>query len=127
MGGARVLGMAGFVWALAGAPAQASPANSLADLFTQLDACMASVRLAPGTDVTVRFMLNRRGGIIGKPRITHAGWAGDEAERKRSAASIAEGFDHCLPAAITDALGGAVAGRLITYRLEGRESPQRKA
>jgi hypothetical protein len=99
------------------AAAETAPANTLQELFAQLDRCLAPVRVARGTDVTIQFMLNRRGGLIGKPRITHAHWEGDETARKATAASIASGFNHCLPAAITDGLGGAIAGRLIVYRL----------
>ena len=109
-----------FVVAFA-APAQTAPApvNTLKDMFAQMNQCMADVRLAKGTDVTVQFMLNRRGGLIGKPRITHGHWTGDDADRKASAASIAQGFDHCLPIKISDALGAAIAGRLMTYRMRG--------
>jgi hypothetical protein len=102
---------------LAAAPALAAkPANSIQDLFEELDRCMVSVRMAEGTDVTVQFMLNRRGGLIGKPRLTYAHWVGSDADRQASAASIAQGFDHCLPLPITDSLGGAIAGRLIVRR-----------
>jgi hypothetical protein len=99
--------------------AAAEPANTLQSMFGELNQCMATVRLSKGTDVTVQFMLNRRGGLIGKPRITHAQWVGSEADRKAAAASIAEGFDKCMPVSITDTLGGAIAGRLIAYRLRG--------
>jgi hypothetical protein len=106
--------------ALARLPARADePANSLKSLGGELTRCMSAVRLAKGTDVTVQFTLNRRGALIGKPRITHAQWAGDAADRKASAASIAQGLDHCLPAAITDALGGAIAGHPLVYRFRG--------
>ncbi len=107
-------------------PALAEPANTLIALYAELNRCLATVRVAEGTDVTVRFMLNRRGALIGKPQITHAQWAGDEAQRRASAASIAEGFDHCLPASITDRLGGAIAGRLIVYRFLGRPASEEK-
>jgi hypothetical protein len=99
------------------AAAETAPANTLQELFAQLNRCLAPVRVAKGTDVTIQFMLNRRGGLIGKPRITHAHWGGDEAARKATAAAIATGFDNCLPAAITDSLGAAIAGQLIAYRL----------
>ena len=104
---------------LAGAePAGAGePANTLATVFADLEACVGNVGLEPGTDVTLQFSLNRRGGLIGKPRITHMHWAGDETARKASAAAIAEAFDRCLPVAITDKLGGAIAGRPIAFRL----------
>ena len=95
-------------------------ANSLAAMFAHMNLCMAAVRLVPGTDVTVQFSLNRRGGLIGKPRITHAHWEGDDRDRRAAAVSIADGFDRCLPVAISDSLGGAIAGRPIAYRMRGR-------
>jgi hypothetical protein len=113
--------------ACAGPANAAAPANSIQAMFAVLNRCMASVRIAPGTDVTVQFMLNRRGGLIGKPRITHAQWAGDEDQRKASAASIAQGFDRCLPLSISDALGGAIAGRLIAYRFHGPRQGEYKS
>ncbi len=103
----------------AASEAHAAPANTIDAMFADLNRCLSSVTLDKGTDVTIRFMLDRRGALIGKPRITHALWPGDNATRERSAASIAEGFDHCMPVSITDALGGAIAGRLIAYRLRG--------
>ena len=96
--------------------AQAAPANTLKDMYAMLNQCMASIPLAPGTDVTLRFMLNRRGGVIGKPQLTHAVWP-KEADPREAAAAIATGFDHCLPLAITDGLGGAIAGRPFVFRL----------
>jgi len=99
--------------------AGAEPANTLQQMFAELNQCMASARVETGTDVTIQFMLNRRGGLIGKPRITHAHWTGSDDARLASAASIARALDQCLPLPITDALGGAIAGRLIAYRLAG--------
>ena len=112
-----------FSLAASAAPAQTAPArpNTIKQMFAELNKCMngAGLRLAKGTDVTVRFALNRRGGLIGKPRITYSHWTGDEADREASAASIAQGFDRCLPLKISDALGGAIAGQLIVYRFRG--------
>jgi hypothetical protein len=110
-----------FSLAASPAPAQSARPNTIKQMFAELNACMngAGLRLEKGTDVTVRFALNRRGGLIGKPRITYGHWTGDEADRKASAASIAQGFDACLPLKISDALGGAIAGQLIVYRFRG--------
>ena len=102
-----------------------TPAGSINSMFDELNRCLVSVRLAPGTDVTVQFSLNRRGGLIGKPRITHAHWEGDDRDRRAAAVSIADGFDRCLPVAISDSLGGAIAGRLIAYRMRGRPADAR--
>jgi hypothetical protein len=110
------------------APASAGePANTLAAMFVDLNRCIGSVPLEPGTDVTLQFSLNRRGGIIGKPRMTHARWAGDDAARKKSAAAIAEAFDRCLPLPITETLGGAIAGRPIAFRLHRPAAHEDKA
>jgi hypothetical protein len=113
--------VAAFSIAVCAAAAQTAPArpNTIKQMFAQLNGCMAGVRLAKGTDVTLRFSLNRRGGLIGKPRITYGHWTGDEADRKASAASIAQGFDQCLPLNISDALGRAIAGQMIVYRVRG--------
>ena len=100
------------------APAGA-PANTLNELFAELGGCTAHVAVESGTEVTVQFSINRRGGLIGKPRLTYARWTGSADDQKRSAAAIAGGFDHCFPLAITDGLGGAIAGRMITFRLRG--------
>ena len=56
--------------------------------------------------------------VIGKPRITHAHWRATTS-REPLGGVDRQGFDHCMPAPITDALGGAIAGRLIAYRLRG--------
>ncbi len=111
-----ILGLAAALTLGAIAQTEAAPANTLKDMFAGLNHCLASVQLAAGTDVTLRFMLNRRGGVIGKPQLTHAVWP-KEADPREAAAAIAAGFDHCLPLAITDGLGGAIAGRPFVFRL----------
>jgi hypothetical protein len=112
-----ILGLAAI--ARADAAEAPAPANTIVEMFTGLKRCLALVAMAEGTEVTIQFSLNRRGGLIGKPRITYAHWTGDDAARKQSAQAIAEGFDKCLPMRITDQLGGAIAGRPIAFRLRG--------
>jgi len=104
--------------------AQAAPANTLRQLFAGLQSCMAPIRTPVGTDVTLQFTLNRRGAVLGKPKITHALWPKD-ADPKEAAAAIASGFDRCLPVEITDALGGAIAGRPILFRLMARPKEEK--
>ncbi len=124
MGKSTILPLAA-AFALSATPTLAEgPANSIKAMFAELNRCLSTVRVAQGTVVTIEFMLNRRGGEIGKPRITYAHWVGGDADRMASAASIAQGFDHCLPLPITDALGGAIAGRLILYNFRGVREQQ---
>src|SRR5580704_17154117 len=67
-----ILGLAAI--ARADAAEAPPPANSIVEMFTGLKRCLAPVALAAGTEVTIQFSLNRRGGLIGKPRITYAHW-----------------------------------------------------
>ncbi len=105
----------GVVWALAG-PVAAAPANTINEIYAGLNLCVTRIVLPAGTDVTLQFMLNRKGGLIGTPRLTHAVWP-PHSDPRTAATAIASSFDRCLPLEITEALGGAIAGRLILYRL----------
>jgi hypothetical protein len=96
--------------------ADSAPANTLSELFTELNDCLEGVTLAPGSQLTVIFALRRDGKLLGKPRITFARLQGDAEVRRELAASIAAAFGKCLPLSITDSLGGAIAGRPLTVR-----------
>jgi hypothetical protein len=103
--------------------AQAAPADNLRDLFAQFRACLTLPAGSPSAEITLRFSLRRDGGLIGKPHITFARLPPGEALQGAALEAVAAAFDHCLPARMTDALGGAVAGRPLTLRLisGGRE------
>jgi hypothetical protein len=104
--------------------AAAAPANTLRELSAELDACALQRGIDANAELTIVFMLNRRGQVIGKPRITHSRLPEDPAARGRIVANVARAIDLCLPLPITDGLGGAIAGRPIAIRLMG---PIRKA
>jgi hypothetical protein len=105
-------------------PAAAAPANTLRELSAELDACALQRGVDANSELTIVFMLNRRGQVIGKPRITHSRLPDDPIVRGRIVASVARAIDQCLPLPITDGLGGAIAGRPLAIRLMG---PTRKA
>ncbi|WP_374546825.1 hypothetical protein [Rhodoblastus sp.] len=115
--------MLGFV-AASLAPACAAPANTLRELFVQLDGCMKVVG-EPGEELTIAFSLKRDGALLGKPHIAFSKLPRDGAVRTDFLESVAGAFSRCLPAQITDALGGAVAGRRLTMRfvIRGRDFP----
>jgi hypothetical protein len=98
------------------ASAQPAPANSLRELFAQLDRCLVAPAGAPGSEITIVFSLRRDGALLGRPRISFARLSGDAAAQRRFTDGLAAAFDRCLPAAITDALGGAIAGRPLSLR-----------
>ena len=55
--------------------APAKPLNTIRDLFDALGACWEPPPLdqsSPGTEITIRFSLNRAGRLIGEPRFTYS-------------------------------------------------------
>ncbi|WP_298421755.1 hypothetical protein [Rhodoblastus sp.] len=99
-----------------GQPAFAAPANTLQELFANLDACMKGVSGDPGEQLTIAFSLKRDGSLFGKPKITFSRLPRDAAARNAFLDDVATRFNACLPASITDALGGAIAGQRLTVR-----------
>jgi hypothetical protein len=94
-----------------------APANSLGELFARLDRCLYVEGAGPaGSELTIQFSLKRSGELLGKPRITFAKFRGDWFEQRRLVESLAIAIDRCVPVAITDALGGAIAGRQLCLR-----------
>ena len=103
-------------------PALADPANTLKDLWTSLNGCLAGAGPNDGWELTLVFSLKRDGALLGKPRVTYAKLPPDQDEQKRITENIARAMNACLPISITDGLGGAIAGRPITIRLVGRKA-----
>jgi hypothetical protein len=99
-------------------PAEAAPANTLRELWAQLGECLQTADGAEGLDLTIVFSLKRDGALLGKPRITHSKPLA-EADLRRAAVSLEQAMNKCLPASITDALGGAIAGRPLGLRVRG--------
>jgi hypothetical protein len=105
---------------LAAAPARAEPANTLREIWRTFGGCFAGVRLSTDSEVTVVFSLKRNGSLNGKPRISYAKLIADQTQRASDAQAIARALDACLPVAITDGLGGAIAGRPLALRIGGK-------
>ena len=112
--------------ALPAVSAERRPADNLRELGQEISACLAPTRLSPGSEATVVFSIKRDGSLLGKPRLSYLRLPKDEAVREDDAQEIARAFAACLPIAITDALGGAIAGRPLTVRVHGRK-PDREA
>jgi hypothetical protein len=93
-----------------------APANTLQELFSQLDNCLVVPNGAAGSELTVVFSLRRDGSLLGRPRISFAKLQGSATEQRAFAEGVASAFNKCLPASITDGLGGAIAGRPLTMR-----------
>jgi hypothetical protein len=100
---------------------EARPANTLMDMRRQFAACMSGRPIGPsGSAVTIVFMMKRDGSIFGKPRIAYSRLEGDEEARRRFLDDAEHAIVSCLPFKVTAALGGAIAGRMFSITLDGR-------
>jgi hypothetical protein len=96
--------------------AASPPANTLRELFTQLNRCLAAPTGNIGSELTIVFSLRRDGSLLGKPKITFAKLPGDVSDQRKFADGVVAAFDKCLPVAISEGLGGAIAGRPLSMR-----------
>jgi hypothetical protein len=88
-----------------------------------LTRCWRAPAGSEGSTITVGITLKRDGNIFGQPSITYSKLTGDADAQKRFVATALAALAACTPVAITDALGGAIAGRRIFIRLES-QAPQ---
>lgn len=91
-------------------------ANSLRELFANLNRCISLAPGAPSGEVTIVFSLRRDGSLLGKPRVTYARLPRDQEEQRRLIENLAGAFGSCMPAPITNGLGDAIAGRPLAVR-----------
>jgi len=106
--------------------AQEAPANNLTELWRGFNVCIRMPNDNPGSELTIVFALKRDGALLGKPRITHAHLLGDADAQQAFVAEAIDALARCVPAKITDSLGGAIAGRLLSIRI-GRRPRERDA
>jgi hypothetical protein len=94
--------------------------NTIVELRRAFDACVKAPSDGTGSELTIVFSLKRDGSLLGKPRITHSRLLGDPETQKRFVAAAIAAVEKCLPINITDALGGAIAGRPLSLRIVSR-------
>lgn len=99
------------------APARAAPASTLRELFAHFGACVKPPADMPPGEITLRFSLRRDGALVGRPHVSFSRLPADETQKRAALDAAAAALDRCLPAQMTDSLGGAVAGRPLTLRL----------
>jgi hypothetical protein len=98
--------------------AEVAPANTLRELYPLLTRCWRAPSGSEGSTITVGITLKRDGAMFGRPTITYSKLTGDTEAQKRFVAAALGALAACTPVAITDALGGAIAGRRILIRFE---------
>lgn len=116
----RALALAAILALGAAGPAAADPANSIRDLWPALTRCWRAPPGTVGSEITVALSLKRNGELLGRPQITYSRLTGDAAAQRAFVASVLAGLAQCTPVAITDGLGGAIAGRRLSVRFRSR-------
>ena len=102
--------------------AASSPPASVAtldQLGPALTACFTPPDGSAGSAVTVRFSLDRRGAVIGRPAVTYARLVGKPAQKRAFVAAALDALARCTPVPVTPGLGGAIAGRPLSVRFVG--------
>jgi hypothetical protein len=93
--------------------------DTLQELWDALGACWAPPprdQARPGTQITIRFSLDRAGAVIGEPRFTYSTPALPDAVRAAYQRSLTAALRRCTPLPLSSGLGGAIAGRPIAAR-----------
>jgi hypothetical protein len=105
--------------------APAKPLNTIRDLFDALGACWEPPPLdqsSPGTEITIRFSLNRAGAVIGEPRFTYSTRSLSQEVKSAYRRAVTAALERCTPLPLSAGLGGAIAGRPISTRfIDNRE------
>jgi len=111
-------------------PAEGRPLDRIAEIGPAIRACWKPPSEDSGMELTLVFSLDRGGAILGKPRISYSRLGGDRDKQKRFVASVLAALAACTPLALTDSLGGAIAGRPFAMRFrasDGRPQIERRA
>lgn len=115
----RTLALAALL-ALAADPAAADPAGTVRELWPALTRCWRAPPGTVGSEITVALSLKRNGELLGRPQITYSRLTGDAAAQRAFVASVLASLARCTPVAVTDGLGGAIAGRRLSVRFRSR-------
>jgi len=98
----------------------AGPANTLRELFDAMSTCWKPPpldRARPGTQITIRFSLNRAGELLGEPRFTYSTPNLPVETKAAYQHAVATSLTRCAPFSLSDGLAGAIAGRPISIRI----------
>ncbi|MBP0113232.1 MULTISPECIES: hypothetical protein [Bradyrhizobium] len=99
--------------------------DTIGDLFAELRSCWSppSNNARAGMQMSVRFSLNRSGGLIGPPRMTFATAGVPVDTRTTYLNAINSSLKACLPLKLTAGFAGALAGRPIAIRYVDNRHP----
>lgn len=97
---------------------QAGRIDNLSGVFRALQACWRPPAGSgfSGQEITIRIAFKRNGEVLGQPRITYYRAGNLPDQREPFTRSVREAFTRCTPFPFSEKLGGAIAGRIFTFR-----------
>jgi hypothetical protein len=106
------------------AQAQLQQLDTIKDVFAKLYSCWRppASHVNP-MDITVVVSFNRRGVILGQPKITYESEHAGDNDRIAYRIAVMETLQRCAPLPFTEGLGGAVAGRPFAVTFRSRKRP----
>ena len=115
------------LWA-GSARAEPERLNTIRDVFAKLHSCWTPPprSRANPIDITVVVSFNREGAILGRPKITHESEQASDNDRLIYRVAVMEALQRCTPLPLTEALGGAIAGRVFAIPFRYRKKPSPK-
>jgi hypothetical protein len=101
-------------------PALAQTIDRIDAIGAVLDLCVTRALKGQGftkrRDVTLRLSFRRDGTIISAPMVTYSSPRRDESEQARFIDAVGGAFRACTPLPFSKELGGAIAGKIFTFR-----------
>jgi hypothetical protein len=110
-------------------PVAAQQLDTIKDVVERLHQCwMPPPRSQAGpVDITIIVSFNRRGAILGRPRVTYETEGASDNDRLAYRVAAMEALQRCTPLPFSEGLGGAVAGRPFAIRFWTRKTPPKPA
>lgn len=105
-----------------------APLGHASQIGPAIQACIVwpkGLEAYPFMEITVIFSLKRSGELIGPPRLTFASFRGSPEKRAILIQETVKAIEGCMPLHMTEALGAAMAGRLIRFKLTYRQGEER--
>ena len=115
------------------ARAEGERLNTIRDVVVAIHKCFHPPPLSKANpiDITAIVSFNREGAILGHPRITYETEQASDNDRLQYRIAVMEALQRCTPLPFTEALGGAVAGRIFAIPFRTRkqqpQTPERRA
>lgn len=102
-----------------------APINNWHEFDLAFQACLQPLEGPSGAELTLRFGLDAKGRLRGKPIASHSRMTGTSAEQRAFVADALANLARCLPLPLTARFGPIVASRPLILRFQGPRPRER--